>query len=65
MRIQELLVCSIQNIQVLIKHTNKPKKAVVAKVKVLKTTLNELISPVKVLITACCFESGGYHCFDF
>jgi len=26
MQIQELLVCSIQNIQVLIKQTNKPKK---------------------------------------
>jgi len=31
MRIQELLVCSIQNIQVLIKQTNKPKKAVAAR----------------------------------
>lgn len=65
MRIQELLVCSIQNIQVLIKQTNKPKKAVTAKAKVLKTTLNELISPVKALIAACCFWPGSYHCFDF
>lgn len=65
MRIQEFLVCSIQNIQILIKQTNKPKKAVAAKVKALKTTLNELIWPVKALITAWCFEPGGYHCFDF
>lgn len=46
MRIQELLVCSIQNIQILIKQTNKPKKIVAAKARALKTTLNELISPV-------------------
>ena len=52
-------------LQVLIKQTNKPKEAVVAKVKVLKTTLNELISPVNALIRACYFESGGFHCFDF
>ncbi len=65
MRIQEFLVCSIQNIQILIKQTNKPKKAVAAKVKALKTTLNELIWPVKALITAWCFEPGGYHCLDF
>jgi transposase/uncharacterized protein (UPF0179 family) len=65
MRIQELLVCSIQNIQVLIKQTNKPKKAVAVKVKVLKTTLEELISPVKALIAACFFEPGSYRCFDF
>ena len=65
MRIQELLVCSIQNIQILIKQTNKPKKAVAAKVKVLKTTLKELITPVEALIAACCFGPGSYHCFDF
>ena len=39
MRIQELLVCTIQNIQVLIKQTNKPKKAVVARVKTLEAIL--------------------------
>ena len=39
MRIQELLICSIQNIQVLIKQTNKPKKAVAVKVKTLKAAL--------------------------
>jgi hypothetical protein len=65
MRIQELLVCSIQNIQVLIKQTNKPKKAVAAKVKVLKTTLKQLILPVKALIAACCLEPDRYHCFVF
>jgi len=65
MRIQELLVCSIQNIQVLIKQRNKPKKAVAAKVKGLKTTLKDLIPPVNALITACCIGPGNYHCFDF
>lgn len=65
MRIQELLVCSIQNIQVLIKQTCKPKKTVAAKVKVLKTVIKELISPVKTLIAAWRFASGSYHCFDF
>lgn len=44
MRIQELLVCSIQNIQVLIKKTGKPKKAVAARVNALKTTSSEQIS---------------------
>lgn len=65
MRIQELLICSIQNIQVLIKQTSKPKKSVAAKVKVMKTTLNELILPLKALITAHFFEPNSYHCFDF
>jgi len=65
MRIQELLVCSIQNIQILIKQTNKPKKAVAAKVKVLKAALKEMILPVIELITACCLEPGSSPCFEF
>jgi len=51
MRIQELLVCSIQNIQVLIKHANKPKKAVAARVKALGTTLLGLYLQLKALIS--------------
>lgn len=39
MRIQELLVCSIQNIQVLIKKNGKPRKAVAIAAKVLQRTL--------------------------
>jgi len=65
MRIQELLVCSIQNIQVLIKQTNKPKKAVAARAKTLKTTLTELFSPLKSMIVVWQFKPSDYHCFDF
>ena len=50
MRIQELLVCSIQNIQVLIKHANKPKKAVAVKVKALGTALSGFLLPLNALI---------------
>ena len=50
MRIQELLICSIQNIQVLIKHMNKPKKAVAARVKNLGTTLRGLLLPLNAQI---------------
>lgn len=64
MRIQELLVCSIQNIQILIKQTNKPKKIVAAKARALKTTLKELISPVKAIVTWR-LESGSDHCLGF
>lgn len=39
MRIQELLVCSIQNIQVLIRKTGKPRKTVAMAAKVLQRTL--------------------------
>lgn len=38
MRIQELLVCSIQNIQVLIKQSHKPKNAAAARINALKAT---------------------------
>jgi transposase len=44
MRIQELLVCSIQNIQVLIKKSRKPKKAAAVAAKTLKMALSELFS---------------------
>jgi transposase len=39
MKIQEYLTCAIQNIQTLIKQTNKPKKAVAARVKARKMVL--------------------------
>jgi hypothetical protein len=65
MRIQGLLVCSIQNIQVLIKQANKPKKAVAARVKTLKTALAVLFSPFESLITVWSFEPSYYHCLDF
>jgi transposase/uncharacterized protein (UPF0179 family) len=44
MRIQEYLTCAIQNIQVLIKHAGKPKKAVAVKAKALETAFREHIS---------------------
>jgi transposase len=50
MRIQELLVCSIQNIHVLIKHANKPKKAAAVKVKALGAALARLLFPLNALI---------------
>jgi hypothetical protein len=56
MRIQELLVCSIQNIQVLIKHANKPKKAVAAKVKALGAALSGLLCPLNALNLPLGFE---------
>jgi transposase/uncharacterized protein (UPF0179 family) len=45
MKIQEYLTCAIQNIQVLIKHADKPKKSVAAKVATLNTAFREHISP--------------------
>jgi hypothetical protein len=44
MRIQEYLTCAVQNIQVLIKHTGKPKQAMAVKVKALETAFREHIS---------------------
>lgn len=40
MRIQELLVCCVQNIQVLIKQSNRPKKVAATMAKALKSTLS-------------------------
>lgn len=64
MRIQELLVCSIQNIQVLIKQTKKPDEVVSAKVIALETTVKELIVHVKQIVTRC-LKPTSYHCFGF
>lgn len=44
MRIQEYLTCAVQNIQVLIKHADKPKKAVAIQVKALETAFKEHLS---------------------
>lgn len=44
MHIQELLVCSVQNIQVLIRKSGKPKNAVAMAIKAIKTTLSEQFS---------------------
>jgi hypothetical protein len=65
MRIQELLVCTIQNIQVLIKQTNKPKKAVAARVKTLGATLAGLLLPLNALIRPFCFEHTHSWCDNF
>lgn len=46
MQIQELLVCTVQNIAVLARQTTKPKKTLAAKVKALKAALTELLLPL-------------------
>lgn len=50
MRIQELLVCSVQNIQVLIKKTCKPKPVGAMAAKTLETTLSEQFSALYLCI---------------
>lgn len=62
MRIQEYLTCAVQNIQVLIKHAGKPKKAVTIKVKALETAFREhilpRISPINLFsfrLSCCCW----------
>jgi transposase len=47
MRVQELLVCSIQNIQVLIRKPGKPKKAVALAVKAVQKPISGLFPAVK------------------
>jgi transposase len=57
MRIQELLVCTIQNIQVLIRQTNKPKKAVaVAKAKMLRTAITALFASFATVAMAAMLD---------
>jgi hypothetical protein len=41
MRIQEYLTCAIQNIQVLITHVSKPKKAAAARLLVVQRTVTK------------------------
>jgi len=64
MRIQELLVCSIQNIQVLIKQSNNPKRAAAAKAVKLKTTIKRLLAPVAGMITPSILGLNGCHQLD-
>ena len=59
MRIQEYLVCTIQNIQTLIKHTAKPKKSVEASVLARKTAY---ITVLSTLITAISPLYSNRHC---
>jgi transposase/uncharacterized protein (UPF0179 family) len=63
-RIQELLVCSVQNIQVLIKKTGKPKKAVTVAAKALKTALAEQ-SSVPITVRPCHFDLYWSHGLTF
>ncbi len=65
MRIQELLVCAVQNIQVLIKKANKPKKAAALGVKTLRTELAGLLLPLDSLISPLRFQPNYYRYFNF
>lgn len=65
MRIQELLICSIQNIQVLIKQTNKPKKAVAAQAIMLKTALADFFKPFAAGLRRLLCEQNRYHYLDY
>jgi transposase len=53
MRIQELLVCSIQNIQILIKKSKKPQKAAAMAAKTLQRSLFERISAANPTAPGC------------
>lgn len=55
MHIQELLVCAIQNIQVLIKHREKPKKVKGMKIEPPKVALAVYFSSKEALVTRFCF----------
>lgn len=46
MKIQEYLTCAIQNIQTLIRHGSKPKKAMAVRMKLLPAIITKAISPV-------------------
>jgi len=59
MRIQEYLVCTIQNIQTLIKHTAKPNKSIAASVVATKTAY---ITALSTLITAISSLYSDRHC---
>jgi hypothetical protein len=63
MRIQELLVCSIQNIQVLLRQASKPKKAVAARVKALKKAVFAASSVSKLSVCGAIdsFTHGGFY----
>lgn len=59
MQIQELLVCAVQNIQILIKKGSKPGKVVAAKVESLKSSLAGLFSPRTPLVQHRCFKQDN------
>lgn len=50
MQIQELLVCAVQNIEVLTRQANKPKKTIAEKVKTLETAMTGVLSPLRLLL---------------
>jgi len=64
MRIQELLVCSVQNIQVLIRKTGQPKKAAAMAVKALKMALSRQLSSL-ISAVPCRFGFSWNHCLTF
>lgn len=64
MQIQELLVCTVQNIEVLTRQASKPKKVVAARVKALKTAFAELLLPFHTLFAPSCLKPTSC-CFDF
>lgn len=55
MRIQELLVCVVQNVQVLIKEADKPKKAIGLRVTAERDAFHSLFLFKEALVTGCCF----------
>lgn len=65
MRIQELLVCSIQNIQVLIKQPVSPKKSVAAKAKAVELVVLEHLSTLNAHFVCCIFAGYWNRCLDF
>jgi transposase/uncharacterized protein (UPF0179 family) len=64
MQIQELLVCAVQNIEVLTRQASKPKKTIAARVKPLETALTELLLPLRLLFAPLCLKPTSC-CFDF
>jgi transposase len=51
MRIQEYLTCAIQNMQVLIAHASKPKKAVAVRLLVVQRTVVKVLGSLRVCAT--------------
>jgi transposase len=60
MRIQEYLTCTIQNLQVLIKHVFKPKKSIAVIDMTVKTLFMKAVSPLIAAISST-FYSLRYH----
>lgn len=64
MQIQELLVCAVQNIEVLTRQASKPKKTIAARVKALGTALVKLFLPLHMLLAFLCLKPTSC-CLDF